>query len=760
MGDGLSHAVNTEIALVARRHALNVRLITIGLCLGTIEPVNLAQGIRNEQASLHLAQADLVADLDYAGDGQPPWTPAARSFILVSNQNRHGAIPTLARLQHLLGLFLFQYVCTPIGRLLDEKIVDVEKDRAAGEFGEPLCASTFGLSVLHLDRERLLRYNGNHLLKALCKTLLEEPKDRRSVRQTALQDARALKVVETGEEPLASRQVAQLQTFGGANLFDRVRSVFETRLRDLTGTQLCHAMMSARRSTVSVDLERNLTPALRQASAALGQDAVKGFRQTTSSLLVKINGLRLTQHYLADLRTVVETSAAANLRALRALSESLRAVHETLADLEVQIERFANLGPILRFFLGDRAKRLARAYRLAADADLRGQAELALRQALAEHLFRPVLAALGEDAARIDGHIARFEALRSRAQTHLDEAASQPAETLVPVGIEEVTPPFLAERTAAFVADLGGIETLTRRAFQEILQRLGSLQTLAEQDLDTIEKTLGPICQTPFEPPVRALDVLTAFREEYPQRAKQREIVEQLAHEAEGRLLVAGEAGQPITWIKVLGVGSAVDAEPLKDILQEVDREPGTWLVCQHGDPCSVVFVMYRSAISLDGLLRSLRRRHPDHVKPLTPDAGSEPGTFILPSARPTRGEVAVSIVHGLAAGQIERGEGLFTVIDPDTGHVRTGDDPEGLIAVLSHSYPARVRLATAFLRALARERTAVLTRLNELRSGQASDVPDVLRDLVKEEAVLDVERQANLLWPYLQRLPLRRQDQ
>ena len=259
---------------------------------------------------------------------------------------------------------------------------------------------------------------------------------------------------------------------------------------------------------------------------------------------------------------------------------------------------------------------------------------------------------------------------------------------------------------------------------------------------------------------MRALDVLTAFREEYPQRAKQREIVEQLAHEAEGRLLVAGEAGQPITWIKVLGVGSAVDAEPLKDILQEVDREPGTWLVCQHGDPCSVVFVMYRSAISLDGLLRSLRRRHPDHVKPLTPDAGSEPGTFILPSARPTRGEVAVSIVHGLAAGQIERGEGLFTVIDPDTGHVRTGDDPEGLIAVLSHSYPARVRLATAFLRALARERTAVLTRLNELRSGQASDVPDVLRDLVKEEAVLEVERQANLLWPYLQRLPLRRQDQ
>jgi len=404
---------------------LNVRLITIGLCMGTIEPVNPPQGIRNEQALLHYAQADMVADLDYTQNGRSSWTPAAESAILLSNQNHHGAIPTLDRLQHLLGLFIFQYICTPIGRLLDERIVDIEKDRASDEYGEPLRTSTFGMAVLHLDDERLLRYAGNDLMKSLCEALLKEPADRRPVRQTALQDARALKVVETGDEPLASRQAAQLETFGGVNLFDRVRSVFEMRLQGLTGLRLCQAMISARRTTVSVDLERNLAPALRQASAALRQNALAGFRQTTSSFLARIDGLRLTQHYLADLRTLVEASADANLRALRALSESLRTVHETLADLESQVNDFANLSPFIRFFLAGRVRSLGRSYHLAADADLRGQAELCLHQALAEHLFRPLLAALGEEAARIDGHISRFEALRNCARTNMETIAAQ-----------------------------------------------------------------------------------------------------------------------------------------------------------------------------------------------------------------------------------------------------------------------------------------------------------------------------------------------
>ena len=70
-------------------------------------------------------------------------------------------------------------------------------------------------------------------------------------------------------------------------------------------------MPRARLSTPSVELDKNLAPAVRHACRRLCQEAVAAFRQTSASLMTQMDGLRRAQGYLADLRAIVEQSAAA-----------------------------------------------------------------------------------------------------------------------------------------------------------------------------------------------------------------------------------------------------------------------------------------------------------------------------------------------------------------------------------------------------------------------------------------------------------------
>jgi hypothetical protein len=752
-GPGVHHSLKREIADLASQHGVNVRLLILGLGLGTLAPINPAQGALNEHAFLVHAQADKVTDLDYTRDGDQQWAPVAESFLLVTNQNHHGAIPTLARLQHLVGTFLFLYTFTDVGRLLEERVIDVEKAQASDDHGGPCSVSTFGEAEIHIDTDRLLAYLGAQQLENLCETLLREPPDRRSVRQAALRDARAMGVVEAQDEPMASRRVARLEGFSGVDVFERILNVFEGRLRDLQGFALCLAQPRARLWALSVELEKNLAPAVRQACRHHCQQAVAALRQTSASLMTQMDGIRRAQGYLADLRAIVEQSARTNDDAARAIAESLRPGQETLAGLETELERLAAAGAFVRFFLPWRIRRLTTTYRLHAQTDLRGQAAVALRNALSEHLFRPLLAAIGEEAARLDGHIARLEAIRDRARAKLKDLADQPAERLVAVGIELVTREFLAKRTAALFDALGGAETLSRRTFQAFLEGVGSLHILAERNLDEIEAALVPLCEALFKDTVRAMDVLTTFREEFPNPAKQREVVEQLVHEAAGRVLTTGEAGRPINWIKIVGLGEATGTEWFQDLLRSADREPGEWLTCNHGDPRTVVLVMYRSEISMDGLLRNLRHRRPIPAGGLTARDGPDPITYLLPSVRPEPPELSATIVRGLVAGAVRCGEGLLTSLDADTGEVRLGEDPQAARTTLRRSYPTRTRLTVAFVRALVRSRDDVLARLKDLRTALVTDNGGFV-GLIDEEAIRTVERDVEILWPFLKRLP------
>jgi len=248
------------------------------------------------------------------------------------------------------------------------------------------------------------------------------------------------------------------------------------------------------------------------------------------------------------------------------------------------------------------------------------------------------------------------------------------------------------------------------------------------------------------------MDVLTAFREEFPDPLKQREITGQLVHEATGRVFATGQAGQSIEWIKIVGLGAASSTEWFCEVLRGVDREPGEWIVSSNGDPYSAVLVMYRSKLSLDNYVRNLIRRRGNGA-PLTVLSGADPLTFILPPVRPDPQQFAVTLVHGITAETVRLGQGLFTIVDPDTGEVQLGENADEARRVLRHSYPTRVRLTVAWAHALARGRVGVLARLNQLRARLAAGDAR-FKALVNEEAISLVEQQAEQLWPYFRRMP------
>ncbi|MFW6107876.1 MAG: hypothetical protein ACOC70_01625 [bacterium] len=752
-GPGLLHAVIEEIKRTAARLSVNVKIITIGLALGTIEPPNPPQAALNQEAFLRYTAADLVADLDYAAGDHEPAPPVAESHLLVTNQNAHGEIPSLDRLQAMVAAFKFHLAFSPVGRLLHERTIDLEETDRTDAWGGPCTLSTVGMATLHLDEEKLLAWAAHTAAGLFCDRLLADP-DPAPIRKEVLRTVRQTGLLETPEEPLASTRVARLEALGGADLFERLRAVFESRLEGLEGFALCQAAPPAYRFCRDRELAQNLLPAVREGCRHLQQDIVTTVRERIGTLMQEIDGPGRARRTLQDLLALADRSAETSGETARAQAESLRPVRETLGDTEEQIEALARRSGWVRFLRPFTIDRLARTYRSAAETGLRGEAELALREALDRHLFRPLRAALRQELAMVDGLIARLEALRDRAAAGLQGLAAAPAHRLTPVGLELATNRFCQRRTDGFITDLGGPEKLTRHLFDALLASTGSLTGLAEGDLEATEERVLPLCRAPFEPFAEAMDVLTVFGEEFPDRATQRDLVEQLIHEAAGRLQVTGEAGRVVPWLKIAGVGSPEAGEVASALLKDADGFPGEWVTADHGDRCTLVLVMYRAGIAVAGLLENLRRRRALMApRPLTTESGADPIISLLPSIRASEVELRRTIVRGLVAGTLRRVDQLASSTDPTTGDVLLGVDGQEGQGFLARDFGARTRLTVDFVRAVGRRRQEVLAELATLEQKLARG-EDRLRELIDHQAVATVRAEADKLWPYLKRLP------
>ena len=405
-----------DIAEVAAELGVNVHLFVFILAQGTLLPPNPAQAARNEEAFLAYLQADLVANIDYAG----PRTEIAsrhlpQTVLVLTNQNVYGEIASLARFENLVGLLAFHLVHTQLGQLFQERAIALESANDSPQQGGPRSVSTAGVSVLHLHKEKLLGFAAYETLGGLCEALLA-PADPGPIHQMATALVRSGSLLESAEEPIASTRAARLEAYGGVDVFDRVRSVFEARLQDLQGFALLQNLPRAYRAALAVELVKNLVPAIDGGCAQLLENALKAVRQDIGQFMGDLNGLRRTQTYLSALRTLLRDSAQANAATARALAESARPVQETLGAIEEEVDAMARRSGLWRVFQSGRIRELARTYRPAAEADLRCQAELAVRGALERALYRLLLTAVGEELARAEGRLASFEALRQRAE--------------------------------------------------------------------------------------------------------------------------------------------------------------------------------------------------------------------------------------------------------------------------------------------------------------------------------------------------------
>jgi len=752
VGPGVKHEMVRLIERRARHLGAHVKVMSMGMGLGSIPPINPAQGIRNEVAFLHYAQADQVADLDYVGNDGSPSHPASESAVLLTNQNEFGEISTLQQFLGMVGYFKFQIACTAPGRLLTERIVDIEKNREFDDHGGPCWISTMGLSIISVDVDRVLAFAGYELMDALCTRTLTPP-DSRVVRKEVLATARDLKILEQPDEPLASACVAQSELLGAAGLHDRLAGVFHARPDARFGFRLCRQLPSALRHCITRELSQNLIPALQEESRSLLKKAVKRIKDEVSQWLKLPDALKRAQASLASWRAAVKQFSDSNAETTRAAIESLKPLEQTLSDTEDEIERLAQESWLLRLLKPFTMARINRTYMLTGVAALRCHAEIELRNVLAQEVYRPLEATIAEEETRINSVVARVEALVERAKSKKEEIASVPADRLAPVGYEIVNREFLMHRIAQMFERMGGPRKITDGVFHSFLEQFGSIEGLLAGDLDETEGLLTPILEVPFEEAVRAMDVLTVFREEHPEPAKQKQIIEQQVRQAAGRLMVTGEAGKRVPWIKIAGVGSVEGASWFLKLLREADHVPSEWMPSEHGDPYSVSLLMYRTGISLDSLLQQIRRRHGVDHRSLTPDSGPDPITHVLPSVRPDRNELARTMVRALAIGAIREQAGLFAVVDSTTGDVAKGHEPGEFRRTLAKVYPARVDLTIRFVKGLISDRPGILEQLRLLRE-KAKNANTGIAKLIDGQAVTDVEKEADDLWLFLKRVP------
>ena len=162
-GNGNILTVLKILRQLERELKLQIRIVLLGIVMGTLEPTDKVTAARNQEMLLRQLDSCIIGQLKDIQDQSPTMQVLCDSLLLISNANNFGETDSIDKVISHISNYIFSLVHTTLGNQVLERCVDIEETWPDDENGGKLWASTAAITKIHLDAPRIIKCVGYKL---------------------------------------------------------------------------------------------------------------------------------------------------------------------------------------------------------------------------------------------------------------------------------------------------------------------------------------------------------------------------------------------------------------------------------------------------------------------------------------------------------------------------------------------------------------------------------------------------------------------
>ncbi|MCP4608781.1 MAG: hypothetical protein GY845_08710 [Planctomycetes bacterium] len=746
MGTGFLYwLINEGLPICAQQTAIKTKVTLHLLLRGNFDTQNSEKARLNQYITMKHPQ--VLASGKYFHPLTGCISPITfTNCFLYSNVNDHGNFTSLPQLLYHQAHNEFFLWATPAGGLMRERACDIE-DIQYDEYGDSLCGQTLSVAMVTRDSKRVIQFCTLKTVNLFCEQLITHQQSQQHIDE-AIALARNEKVIETAEDNLLTSDLIHPAEMGSENIIHQARESLLDHLEGSWGFQSVLQLDECIADTLNNDIPSLYDPAMKMQAQLRLEVICKTIARTIQQKLRTPQGLTLSLLLLSVLRQIAQDSQQA-LREKNAQIQDYLLPHQmVIADASEQIQELQQRNVFARWFSFFLIRRIRSALQQSGMAAIAHQLELSCCRIADQDVLTPLIEFLDKKIGWLASTQQKIKNLAQSCRIQVSRLAAEDTTFQNPNGFELTTPEYLDQYFTQYINHHNGSEAFCEELHGNFLKAYNSMDIFLETPQAELQEILQKLFKPIFESVVRSTTVWDEFEKTFPDSHTRQEMLTQLICHSEGRVPSEDSVYHKVTWVKTANVPHPSCVEPIRRLLESLDKKSGKWEITSHSDIDSFVIGQLRGSISLSPFIRKLNI--PDNEigwKALLEQAVDPVSALIVPP-NPNSRQFKRVLVKAIVSNLLTIKEGLFYLQQINDEPLSLGQDYNSVKNILVKKWPEVVFIESVYARDLIVDEKQTLEKLGTLHGSDDSRL-----SLVGQKNIEECMCQTQIMLPRLRRM-------
>ena len=666
---------------------------------------------------------------------------------LSSNLNEHGNFTSLYQLMSHEAHAEFFYWATPAGKLMRERAADFE-GITYDKHGDPLCGQTQSIAKISCDSRRVTFFCILHGISLYCSHLTEIQDEEHYINE-AIGLSRNQSIMETEDDNLLTSDIIRPEELGRENVTRLAQESIQDRVSESRGFQKALQLDEAIADTLNHDIPSFYEPAMQKKAQQKYEDTCRKINVHIQQNLQTATGMSGSLQMLTALRQIVEDSLHVIRQKKIPEIEGFLMPHQmVIADASEQIGQLQHRGFLTRLMSVFLIRQLISDLEESGLAAVSHQLELTCCQVADSQFLSPLIEIIDKNIGLLASTLQKTQNIAQASYIQAGRLAAENTIDLNPNGLEITSPQYLQNYFQEYLKNNGGSDRVCKHLQGLFLDQNGSMEVFLKTPQAELHDKLCQLAETIFEPVVKSTTVWDEVIKTFPDNHTRQKLFTKLIRHSEGRVLTEDAPGQNVIWVKTANVPDKSLIEPIRKLLESLDKKPGKWEVAFHDDIDTISIGQTRGAISLNPFIRRLGiPDNPIGWKALAEKAIDVVGALIIPP-NPNLQQFKRVMAKAVITDLITEKDGHFHLNRPNTEPLNLGPDLESAKTRLLPKWPDMVFIESTYAREIIIDEERILSRIDNF--GKNSDTRCILFD---QKAIDECLCQTEIMLPRLRRI-------
>ena len=751
-GSGNTCTVLKILRQLERELQLQVRIVLLGVALGTLEPTDKITAARNQEMLLRQLDSCVIGQFKDIQDTSQTMQVLCDSLLLISNANNFGETDSIDKVISHVSNYIFTLFHTTLGNQVLERCVDIEENVPDDENGGKLWASTAAITKIHLDAPRIVKCVGYKLLDIFFQRILLDNHIKQAHKEADMVCSEQM-LVENGIKSLASQRIMQSEGNSSSHAVDDTIRVFHDRGGSRGGYQGCCDMANASKYVLSTHIQRNVSPMITRQADLITENVKKALHNLIITHLQRPDGLSFTRQFLEAIEANIIGYTETNGKKLNNAQAIKKSIDDRLSHGHTLIKKLQCRNALFRFFSFGTKKTCYNIFNLQTEQAIKIALEIKARTQLANDVYPGILESITEKLNAVQKACENALEMKNEIKTQSKRLENFNPILQVPIGLELADERLINVKFNHTVETEGGTDGIFNNVFAQFQSNFVNLSAFNQNNSDQIKKILVDYCCGIAIRRLDGLNVIDALEEYAPTNSEKNRLIDQAIRESSGSIRTTGEGGRSIPTIKFIGTGDCHSIMWLEKMANNIDKTDGQWKSFETGDKNTIIFWQQRAQVSVSNIIKwtSTLWKKPENIEEYA-KFGSCPVMIHAPTSCDNQDDLKSIAAMGLTTGKIGNTDQPESLYQEDSKTLNSLDFEE-IKTKLQHDLPLRVDVYRQFVISITTDYKQIIEKLNSFINCCGKNHADLFEKIGTEGFTKTINI-AKSLNPHLSRLP------